>query len=160
MEATLKAFLPDGEFKGVSRARSRIMGTIRGRDNKSTERRLRGLLVRAAISGWKLNPSGVSGKPDFFFPRKRVAIFVDGCFWHGCRTCGRVPKTNKRFWEAKIQRNQIRDGVTTEILQSQGIRVLRFWEHDLSNPVACLELIRIELRAVSNGKRRFPFRLN
>ncbi|MGO8701775.1 MAG: very short patch repair endonuclease [Limisphaerales bacterium] len=145
MESSLKNLLPFGKFVGVSRARSQAMSAIRGRNNKSTERRLRALLVAASISGWNLNRRDLFGRPDFFFPRRRVAIFVDGCFWHGCRTCGHIPKTNSIFWKAKIQRNQARDRNTTQTLRQQGIRVLRFWEHDLWDSVACLDRVKAEL---------------
>lgn len=87
-------------------------------------------LVRSGIRGFILHPK-LPGKPDFFFPEHNVAIFVDGCFWHGCDMCGHVPKTNSKFWAMKIQRNIQRDTRNTRLLKAQGIRVVRLWEHQL-----------------------------
>ncbi|MGD9382298.1 MAG: very short patch repair endonuclease, partial [Candidatus Thorarchaeota archaeon] len=81
----------------------------------------------------------LKGKPDFFFPEKRVVVFVDGCFWHGCPKCGHVPKTNSAFWRTKIQRNKERDNRTSTLLQEQGFTVIRFWEHELTSSLsACV----------------------
>jgi DNA mismatch endonuclease (patch repair protein) len=99
-------------------------------------------LVRARLSGWLLHTSGVPGSPDFFFPSARVVVFVDGCFWHGC-ACGHLPATNKKFWNAKIERNRERDRQTTARLEAEGIKVLRFWEHELKDDLAgCIEKVR------------------
>ncbi|MHB8974086.1 MAG: PDDEXK family nuclease [Pirellulaceae bacterium] len=85
------------------------MRAVRGRGNKSTETRLRLALVRAGISGWRLHAKEVHGKPDFFFPAASLAVFVDGCFWHGCPRCGHIPKAHALFWRTKIDRNKHRD---------------------------------------------------
>ncbi len=108
------------------------MAAVRSRDNKTTERRLRSALVRAGISGWKLRPPGVLGSPDIGFPKRRLAIFVDGCFWHGCPRCGHYPTTNRPFWRAKVERNRWRDRRNTRNLRAAGWRVLRVWEHLLA----------------------------
>lgn len=136
MEKRLQRFLPGGKFKNVSKKRSLHMGSVRGTGNKSTERRLRFALVRASISGWKLRPRDLRGKPDFVFLRKRVAVFVDGCFWHGCPKCGHYPATNAEFWKVKIQRNRQRDRKTTALLQEYGFTVLRLWEHELKDDIS------------------------
>src|ERR1035438_7375864 len=81
-------------FLNTSASRRDNMRAIRSRGNRSTEVRLRGAVVRRGIRGWTLHPKEVFGVPDFFFKNCRVAIFVDGCFWHGCPRCGHVPKTN------------------------------------------------------------------
>ena len=109
MERRLKSHLPEGKFVGVSIHRARIMSAIRGKSNRTTELRLRMALVRSGIEGWTLHSSALPGKPDFCFPKSRVAVFVDGCFWHGCDRCGHVPKTRSAFWQAKFERNQERD---------------------------------------------------
>src|SRR5262245_22186249 len=101
------------------------MGSVRGKGNKTTERRLRSALVRAGVSGWTMHPSDVKGSPDFFFSASRLAVFVDGCFWHGCPECGHFPSVNASFWRAKIERNQQRDRNTTDLLGAAGITVLR-----------------------------------
>jgi DNA mismatch endonuclease (patch repair protein) len=69
-------------------------------------------------------------RADIAFTRAKVAVFVDGCFWHGCPDHGSTPRTNSAFWSAKIGRNRSRDADTTERLESLGWSVLRFWEHE------------------------------
>lgn len=146
MEKILRAQLPGGRFKNVSPGRSRNMAAIKGRDNKTTERRLRLALVRAGVRGWKLRPRELAGCPDFFFPRDKLVVFVDGCFWHGCPSCGHLPKKNRPFWRAKIDRNRARDQSTTERLMGEGYTVLRLWEHQLQTSLAsCLDEIRVYL---------------
>ena len=130
MEKKLKEFLPGGTFADVPAARSRSMSLIRGRNNRTTERLLRMALVRSGQRGWLMH-YGLPGKPDFYFPTQRVAVFVDGCFWHGCKRCGHVPKTRSEFWQAKLRRNRQRDRRVTHSLKAQGIEVIRIWEHCL-----------------------------
>ena len=71
------------------------------------------------------------GRPDFVFPRQRLAVFVDGCFWHGCPTHATWPKQNAKFWRTKIPGNQRRDRAVSRLLRKKGWRVLRIWEHAL-----------------------------
>lgn len=71
------------------------------------------------------------GQPDLIFTRKRVLIFMDGCFWHGCRRCHDFKKDCNRFWQEKIQANVERDKRVTATLRRQGWTVIRVWEHDL-----------------------------
>src|ERR1019366_10470136 len=89
--------------------RSRNMAAVRSRGNLSTEKALRFRLVRSGISGWRLCPADLSGKPDFVFDDARLAVFVDGCYWHGCPKCYRPPASNKGFWSLKFKRNKARD---------------------------------------------------
>jgi len=146
MEKALREQLPKRGFKGTTPQRSRAMRAVHGKDNRTTERRLRLALARSRVRGWKVRPRGFKGDPDFFFPRHRVAVFVDGCFWHGCPTCGHIPQTNKDFWTLKINRNRARDITTTSYLQKQKIRVLRFWEHELKSDLGrCIQKIRATL---------------
>jgi DNA mismatch endonuclease (patch repair protein) len=107
------------------------MARIRSKGNKSTELRFRGLLIRYGLRGWKVQAAEIPGKPDFVFPKQKVAIFVDSCYWHGCRKHVRHPKTKKSYWRAKIFGNIKRDRRVSRLLVSQGWRVLRIWEHDL-----------------------------
>jgi DNA mismatch endonuclease (patch repair protein) len=72
------------------------------------------------------------GKPDFVFRALRLAVFVDGCFWHGCPKHGTRPANNARFWREKIARNQARDAEVNRALRKKGWRVLRVWEHELT----------------------------
>ena len=132
MERFLSRKLPGGRFVAVSDVRSRTMGAIRGKHNKSTEGVFRMALISAGIKGWRLHPAGVRGKPDIIFPEIGLAIFVDGCFWHGCSRCGHTPKTRTAFWRAKILRNQQRDRRNTRALRRQGLVVMRVWEHSLA----------------------------
>jgi DNA mismatch endonuclease (patch repair protein) len=98
--------------------------------------------VRAGVSGWTGHPVEIYGKPDFYFRTARLAVFVDGCFWHGCKKCGHVPKTNQAFWAAKIERNQRRHRQVGKALAGQKIKVLRFWEHELEEDLqSCVSLI-------------------
>jgi DNA mismatch endonuclease (patch repair protein) len=141
MERFLKSKLENGSFGAVSSQRSRIMSAIRGKHNKTTELVLKMALVRAGVKGWVLHPATICGKPDFYFPSRRLAVFVDGCFWHGCPRCGHTPKTRSEFWQAKLQRNRERDRKTTKKLKRRGIRVLRMWEHDLNSMAGLQHMI-------------------
>jgi len=107
------------------------MSRIRGRGNKDTELTLMKLLCQHRITGWRRNQK-VFGKPDFLFKSKRLAIFVDGCFWHGCPRCYRRPKSNRKFWDAKIVRNRERDREVNSKLRRLKWRVVRIWEHELA----------------------------
>lgn len=131
MERRLRERLKGGKFTNVPVKRSRTMAAIRGKNNRATELRLRMALVRAGIRGWETNVEELPGKPDFFFRKKRVAVFVDGCFWHGCPKCGHYPKTRRSFWKTKILRNKERDKKNRQKLRREGIRVVSIWEHSL-----------------------------
>jgi DNA mismatch endonuclease (patch repair protein) len=113
--------------------RSSVMAAIRHRGNRSTEGTFAGLLRCHRISGWKLHQSTVTGKPDFYFPKRRIAVFVDGCFWHGCPKCFQAPRQNAAFWAEKIERNRKRDRKVARALRREGVEVIRIWEHDLEN---------------------------
>lgn len=136
MESALRSRLPGGRFTDVSAARSQHMSSVRGRGNRTTERRLQLGLVRAGVSGWSMNVLTLKGKPDFVFASERLVIFVDGCFWHGCPRCGHVPTRNSAYWSEKLRRNKVRDENTTKILLKERYRVLRFWEHELKDDLA------------------------
>ena len=84
------------------------MAAIRSKGNKDTELKLAELLRKNRIVGWRRHQA-LPGRPDFVFPRERVAIFVDGCFWHGCPKHGRKPTSNRAYWLPKLRRNQERD---------------------------------------------------
>jgi DNA mismatch endonuclease (patch repair protein) len=114
------------------RERSERMARVRSRGNRSTEQAVRGSLRRCGVTGWRSHPPSLFGKPDFFFPKERVAVFVDGCFWHACPHCKRrMPRQRRGFWKAKLQNNVARARIVNETLNKQGIRVLRVWEHEL-----------------------------
>lgn len=147
METMLRAHLPGGAFRGVTARRSRHMAAIRGSGNRSTEQCLRLAMVRAGLRGWKVRPVRAWGHPDFWFAATKMAVFVDGCFWHGCPRCGHVPRTRRRFWKAKLERNQARDKLTTMRLRRQGLAVLRFWEHEVQQDAAgCIQRVTQALK--------------
>ena len=137
---------PDAtSFGGLSR--SELMSRIRSRSNKTTEIRMVALLRQHKLKGWRRHTK-MPGRPDFVWPRLRVAIFVDGCFWHG-HECRRnlTPKRNAEFWEKKIANNRRRDARIRRGLQKSGWSVIRIWECSLSRaPGACLGRIRAALR--------------
>jgi DNA mismatch endonuclease (patch repair protein) len=70
-------------------------------------------------------------RPDFVFTRLRIAVFVDGCFWHCCPLHSTQPKNNADFWQKKLATNQARDRLVIRTLRAHGWKVLRIWEHDL-----------------------------
>jgi DNA mismatch endonuclease (patch repair protein) len=117
----------------TKKKRSQVMATIRSKGNKDTELKLIAIFRVAKITGWRRYQS-VAGKPDFVFWRERLAVFVDGCFWHGCPKHGRKPGSNRAYWLPKLRRNRKRDLAVTRNLSKNGWAVLRVWEHDLSNP--------------------------
>lgn len=110
--------------------RSQIMAAVKSTGNKVTETAFANLLRRNGVKGWRRHLP-LRGKPDFTFRNKRVVVFIDGCFWHGCRAHLRMPTSNRTYWFEKIARNQARDRVINRELSRAGWRVLRFWEHEL-----------------------------
>lgn len=110
------------------------MGRVRSSGNRSTEHRLAGILRQQKITGWRRGYP-LTGKPDFTFPRAQVAVFVDGCFWHGCPVHCQIPATNRKFWKNKIHRNMRRDKQVARKLRYEGWHVFRIWEHDLGKPI-------------------------
>jgi DNA mismatch endonuclease (patch repair protein) len=108
------------------------MSRIRGK-HTGPELALRSALWREGLR-YRVHVS-LPGKPDLAFPSARVAVFIDGCFWHGCPEHSTRPKANAGFWREKIGGNIARDTRVNEALKSLGWRVLRFWEHDLSRNV-------------------------
>ncbi len=113
--------------------RSAVMSLIRSRGNRATELRLIALMREHGITGWRRN-ARVFGKPDFVFRRERVAVFVDGCFWHGCPKPKHapLPKNNADWWATKLSRNKARDLLANRTLRKAGWTVLRVWECDLA----------------------------
>jgi DNA mismatch endonuclease (patch repair protein) len=89
------------------------------------------MLRRHRISGWRRH-AALFGRPDFTFRAQRVAVFVDGCFWHGCPRHGTRPRHNRGFWQRKLDGNRARDRRVSRALRAQGWRVLRIWEHALA----------------------------
>lgn len=107
------------------------MARIRGRDT-SPEIALRSALWHLGLR-YRVNFRIGSTRPDIAFLGPKVAVFVDGCFWHGCPLHAVMPKTNREFWQHKLNRNKVRDTENNEFLMKEGWRVLRFWEHEVED---------------------------
>ena len=93
----------------------------------------RGYRYRVAA---RVVPENKRNTVDIVFPRERLAVFVDGCFWHGCAEHYRQPGSNTEYWSTKIERNQQRDAEVSERLSADGWKVARFWEHEPALAVA------------------------
>jgi DNA mismatch endonuclease (patch repair protein) len=91
--------------------------------------------------------SGVKTKVDVAFTRAQIAVFVDGCFWHGCPEHGVIPRANSHYWEPKLNRNRKRDREVTASLESDGWTVVRFWEHELLEDAVEQVSSMLDLRA-------------
>ena len=136
--------------------RSEVMSRIRSRGNRDTELALAKLLRRQGITGWRRHQMlrfnvqrpapnversklsvgrwkfSLSVRPDFVFPALRVAVFVDGCFWHACPRHATRPRYHASFWRTKFAANRARDRLVNRSLRARGWRVLRIWEHELA----------------------------
>jgi DNA mismatch endonuclease, patch repair protein len=129
--------------------RSRCMSRIRGRDT-GPELLVRNGLWRRGLR-YRLRYA-LPGHPDIVFPKERIAVFIDGCFWHRCPVHFREPATNTSTWEAKISGNVKRDRAVDARLMTEGWEVLRFWEHQVDESVASV-IARIA-RRVAAARRR------
>lgn len=131
--------------------RSKVMSRIRSRGNEETELAVANLLRRHRITGWRrqvrirgwasplrrqrrpqVRASTIQVRPDFVFAKVRLALFVDGCFWHGCPAHSNMPENNRAFWRRKLSANKARDLLVTRALRRANWRVLRIWEHELT----------------------------
>lgn len=117
----------------TKKQRSYCMSQIKGSDTK-LERLFRRLLKNKRVKGYKIK-NKLIGKPDIYFPNKKIAIFIDGCFWHKCHLCFKKPKSNKKYWQQKIKNNIIRDRKVNRELKKKNIYVLRFWEHEIKKNI-------------------------
>ena len=106
------------------------MAAVRSRGNTTTELPLGKVLWASGVRGYRKHWK-VLGTPDFAWPGRKIAVFVDGCFWHGCSKCKYLPRTNVSFWRNKIQANQARDKRVRRTLRNQGWTIFRFWEHEV-----------------------------
>ena len=158
MDKRLRRKLKDGRFHNVPELRSRAMGSVRSKGNRSTELAFRMALVRARERGWRMHVSDLAGKPDFYFHEHRLAVFIDGCFWHGCPKHGHIPTTNREYWDTKIRINRQRDRRRRGKLATLGIRTVRLWEHDLTNPDRAVQKVKSTLARyrVNSGCRGTP----
>ena len=113
------------------------MSRILGHGNKDTELALMKLFRQYHITGWRRHQPDF-GKPDFIFRKSRLAVFVDGCFWHGCPRHCKIPATNRPFWKKKLAANRTRDRRVNRTLRKEGWHVVRIWEHELQQPARSL----------------------
>lgn len=134
--------MPDNMSK---EKRSLTMSKIRAKGNLSTEIKMIQLLKSSDIKGWRRHQKLI-GNPDFVFPKKKLAIFIDGCFWHGCPKCFVEPRSNIEYWSSKIERNKKRDKAVNTELKRLGWTVLRFWEHSLKRPKLVLKKLQQNLQ--------------
>lgn len=121
--------------------RSAVMRAIRSNGNRDTEVKLAAIFRTGKIRGWRRNYPQL-GKPDFCFPKLKVAVFVDGCFWHGCPQHGRRPTSNVNYWHAKLDRNKVRDLAVVRLLKKKGWLAIRIWEHELSGRDKILQRLK------------------
>jgi len=105
--------------------RSEIMSKIRSENTKPE------LDFKKNLSGFKYQPEEF-GRPDFINYRRKIVIFIDGCFWHQCPIHSKIPKQNSEYWIPKLQRNLTRAREVEIAYKSSGWKVVRIWEHDLS----------------------------
>lgn len=115
----------------TKKQRSYCMSQIRAR-NTQPEIILRKAIFSTGIRGYRLHYK-LAGKPDIVFPKRKIVIFIDGCFWHKCPKCFKKPDTNKKFWKVKIDSNVARDRIVNVVLKKDGWKILRIWEHELEN---------------------------
>lgn len=123
--------------KITKKQRSKTMSAIRSTGTKFERSFLKLLSAKLYKKGirYRINHSSLPGKPDIAFMSKRVVVFLDGCFWHGCKKHFRMPKSNLRYWRPKISRNIARSHEVNVIYRKTGWKILRFWEHQIrSNP--------------------------
>lgn len=120
--------------------RSDIMRRIRSKKNKSTELRLIEIFKKNGITGWRRNYP-VKGHPDFVFLKQKVAVFVDGCFWHGHDCRNTRPAENEEFWRKKREQNIKHDREITEIFEQRGWTAIRIWECELK-PEKCEKTLK------------------
>jgi DNA mismatch endonuclease, patch repair protein len=142
--------------------RSVVMSRIRGRGNLTTELKLVAAFKQHGVIGWRRHvllkprvapeermlgerPPRLSVRPDFIFRHQKVAVFVDGCFWHGCPAHATKPTTNSEFWTKKLSGNAQRDRRATNALLASGWHVLRVWEHELASPDVVVERVKAVL---------------
>jgi DNA mismatch endonuclease (patch repair protein) len=128
--------------------RKRTMQAVKSKGTR-LEKRLFAMLAGMGISGWKKNVKNITGKPDVAFLTQKIAIFVDGCFWHGCPYCRRkLPETNHEYWERKIKRNVELAESYNEQLSCDGWVVIRIWEHEIKD----IAKLKPRLKELKSGK--------
>lgn len=128
--------------------RSKIMSAIHSKNTKPE------ITLRQALAAKKLSFETYYGREsiDIAFPAKRLAIFVDGCFWHGCPVHSHIPESNKDYWLPKLKKNIERDAAKNEQLKIEGWQVMRIWEHELGDIDVILRKIQNALEAKNDQR--------
>ena len=124
--------------------RSEVMKAVKSKNTKTTELRLITIFKELHITGWR-RTYPLKGKPDFVFPKKRIVVFVDGCFWHGhdCRNV--TPKANHEFWDKKRNYNKLHDEDVNRVLIKKDWQVIRIWECELKKQKRDLLMAKIRV---------------
>lgn len=131
-----RTYIRDGRAPVPHReATSRVMSANKAKDTKP-ELLLRKALWAAGVRGYRLHPKKLPGRPDIAFPSKRLAIFVNGCFWHRCHSCAPdLPKSNSEFWRNKFTKNIERDKMNRELLEQANWKVITVWECEIQQGI-------------------------
>lgn len=128
--------------------RSRLMSRIRGKDT-GPEVLLRRALHRRGVR-FRIHGKGIPGRPDIFWKGRKIAVFIHGCFWHGCPTHYVRPTTNASFWRDKLKANEARDQRVRNELSANGWQVIEFWEHEVVDSLEqCADKIMARLNRCS-----------
>lgn len=135
--------------------RSGVMSRVRGRGNSATELRLIQIFRHHKITGWRRNLP-LFGKPDFVFPAIRIALFVDGCFWHRCPKHASWPSTNQAFWRKKLEGNVTRDRLVNQTLRVKGWKVVRVWQHELATGNLPRLVARLDRSGLNSNQQSPP----
>lgn len=130
-----------------TKQRSEIMKAVKSKGNKSTEIKLIEIFRLYHITGWRRN-SNLAGHPDFIFPKNRIAVFADGCFWHGHNCRNVTPSENAEYWQNKIKRNKARDKAITKELIEKGWKVVRIWECEIKKG----KVLKLKAAGLFSGK--------
>lgn len=143
------------DLRETLEVRESVRRSMQGNFSADTkpEKRLRKALWAAGLRGYRKNVRALPGTPDIVFPRSKLAIFVQGCFWHGCPRCTRnlSPKTNSAFWRAKVGQNRERDARNAGELERLGFRVIAVWECELARDTG--QEVAANIRSMMNPAR-------
>ena len=148
----MKPPLPATRLDPLSESeRSERMSRVRPKGNKSTELAATAAFRRHGVTGWRRHQRIGLGRPDFYFPAVRLAVWLDGCFWHSCPKCARrVPQSRTEFWGSKLEQNRKRDRRIRGQLRRAGVSTLRIWEHELRDDRWVRKVMR-RLEALASG---------
>ena len=141
----MKKYIRDGRSPiPETELTSEVMSSIRAKNTKP-ELALRKALYHSGLSGYRLHWKKIPGRPDITYPGKKIAIFVNGCFWHRCPYCNPpFPKTHVEFWDEKFKKNIERDQRKLVDLERIGWHVIVFWECQLKNDLQnCVDIVRL-----------------